>query len=158
MTALSANKQRPVRLPPGGLRMERVKLAGYTNYSGGSTGYTTYKGSVMMCDVNDTDGYFAPKAANAASGDLFGGIAMEQQVVGSGDAADGSVECVVAANGVWGFPIGGLAITDLGAVIYASDDATVTSSSSNAIAIGILEDVDATYAWVNIADYFMKAI
>ncbi len=56
MTVLSANKMRPVKLPPGGLNTAVVKLAGYTNFSSGSTVHTVYKGSVVVCDVSDTDG------------------------------------------------------------------------------------------------------
>lgn len=160
MTNMTVSKQRPVRVPSGGLTTAKLKLAGYTNYAGGSTAFTVYKGALMMCDVSDTDGYFAPKQSTiaAASGDIFGGVAAEKQSVTSSDTADGSVELTVYKNGVWGFPVASLAITDIGAVIYATDDEAVTTTSSNAIAIGILEDVDSTYAWINIEDYFMRAI
>jgi hypothetical protein len=158
MTALSANAQRPVRLPPGGLQVEKLKLAGYTNRGAGSVAYSVYKGAVMMCDVTDTDGYFGPIDVSAATGDIFGGIAMEHQDVGAADTADGSVECMVAMNGIWGFPKASLSITDIGAVIYATNTNDVTTTSTNAIAIGILIDVDAVYAWINIEDYFMKPI
>jgi hypothetical protein len=157
---MTANAQRPVRLPAGGLNMEKLKLAGYTNYAGGSTAFEVYKGACMMCDVSDTDGYFAPKQSgiNAASGDIFGGIAAERQSVTSADTADGSVELTVFTNGIWGFPKGNCAITDIGAPAYASDDGTITPTSTNAIAIGTIVDVDATYVWVDISDYFMKPI
>jgi len=158
VTALSNDVQRPVKLPPGGFRTVKVPLAGYTNYASGNTGFTVYKGSILMCDVSDTDGYFAPKAANAAEGDLFGGIAIEGQVVDSSTAADGSVECSVLASGVVGFPKGSLAQTDIGAVAYASDDNAITTTSTNALPIGIIERVDDVYAWVRIDEYFMKAV
>lgn len=158
MTALSANKDRPVRIPAGGLSTAKVKLAGYTNRGGGNVAFTVYKGAVVACDVSDTDGYFGPMDLTAATGDLFGGVAMEKQAVTSADAADGSVELTVAKNGVWGFPKASLGITDLGAVIYATDTDAVTTTDTNAIAIGILEDIDDTYAWINIEDYFMRAI
>lgn len=158
MTALSNDAQRPVKLPPGGLRTVKVPLAGYTNYGGGNTGYSVYKGSILMCDVTDTDGYFAPKAANAAAGDIFGGIAVEGQVVDASTLADGSVECSVLASGVVGFPKGALAQTDIGAIAYASDDNTITTTNTNNLPIGIIERVDDVYAWVRIDDYFMKPI
>lgn len=160
MTVLSANKQRPVRLPAGGLTTAEVKLAGYTNFGGGSTAHTVYKGSVVVCDVSDTDGYFraAPSSGStaSASGDVFGGIAAEKVAVGSTDTADGSKVLTVYRNGVWGFAVGSLAITDIGAPAYASDDDTVTTTDTNNWWIGVIEDVDATYVWVNIAPAFMR--
>lgn len=158
MSALTTNVQRPCRVPPGGLRIEKVKLAGYTNRGAGNVSFTVYKGAVLMCDVSDTDGYFGPKDTAAASGDIFGGIAIEQQRVTSSDTADGSVECSVAANGVWGFPKGSLSITDLGAVVYASTDNDVTTTSTDNLPIGILVDVDSTYAWVEISRHWMSTV
>lgn len=154
MTALTANKQRPVKLPPGGLRMVKVKLAGYTNFGGGNTAHNVYHGSIVAQDVSDTDGYARAVGFTPASGDVFMGIALEKQEVGSSDLADGTVEVTVAANGVWGFAKGSIAQTDVGADIYCVDDDTVQTSSTNALKIGKLEEVDSTYAWVNIAPYF----
>lgn len=159
MTNLTANKQIPVRLPPGGLEMRRVKLAGYTNFGGGSTAFTVYKGAIVMCDVSDTDGYARDmdSTVTVATGDIFLGVAAEQVSVTSADTADGSKEMTVFVNGVWGFPIGSLAITDLGATIFADDDNVVTSTATSNLAIGKLVDADASYAWVDISDYAFKA-
>lgn len=156
MTALAANVNRPYRMPPGGLRLEKLPLAGYTNFGAGTVSHTVYKGSIMSSDVSDTDGYFAAQHTTAGSGDVFGGISMEKQVVGSADLADGAIQCSVALNGVWAFAKGGLAQTDVGAIAYAADDNAITSASTGAIPIGIIELVDSTYAWVNIEDYAMK--
>lgn len=160
MAVLTANKQRPVRLPAGGLSTAVVKLAGYTNFSGGSTAHTVYNGSVVVCDVSDTDGYFRAcplsSSVNAASGDIFGGVALEKVAVTSTDTADGSKTVTVARNGVWGFAVGSVAITDIGAAAYASDDTTITTTSTNNFFVGDIEDVDATYVWVNIARAFMR--
>ena len=155
MAALSHDVQRPVRLPTGGLATAELKLAGYTNRGDGNEAFSVYKGAVMMCDVTDTDGYFGPKDVNAANGDIFGGIAAEHQEVTSGDAADGAKKVTVYRNGVWGFAKGSLAITDIGATAYASTDNDVTTTNTNALQIGTIEDVDATYVWVNIAPAFM---
>ena len=155
MAALGNDVQRPVRLPVGGLATAQLKLAGYTNRGAGNVAYTTYKGAVMMCDVSDTDGYFGPKDVNAADGDIFGGIAAEQQKITSSDAADGSKRITVYRNGVWGFAKGTLAITDIGATVWASTDNDVTTTNTNALPIGVIEDVDDTYVWVNIAPAFM---
>lgn len=155
MAALSADKQRPVRLPTGGLATAVLKLAGYTNRGGGNEAFTVYKGALLMCDVTDTDGYFGPKDVNAANGDIFGGVALEQVAVTSADTADGSKELTVARNGIWGFAKGSIAITDIGATAYASTDNDVTTTDTNAIHIGTIEDVDDTYVWVDISTAFM---
>ncbi len=94
---------------------------------------------------------------NSASGDIFGGIALEKVAVTSSDTADGSKKVSVARNGVWGFAVGSLAITDIGAAIYASDDDTATTTDTNNWWIGYLVDVDSVYAWVDIAPAFMRA-
>lgn len=153
MAALSANKSRPVKVPAGGLSTRKLPLAGYTNFGGGSTAHTVYQGCPVACDVSDTDGYFRAVSSGVtwASGDVFGGVAVEKQAVTSSDTADGSVELTVFVNGTWGFPIGSIAITDIGSPIYVSDDDTATTSSTNTLWIGYLVEVDATYAYVNIA-------
>jgi len=158
MADLTANKQRPVRLPPGGLEMRKVKLAGYTNYGGGNTAHTVFKGAPVVCDVSDTDGYASSVTAAlvVAAADLFLGVAAERQDVTATDLADGSKELTVFSNGVWGFPVGALAITDLGATIFATDSDLVQTGSEDKLAIGKLVDVDATYAWVDISDYTFK--
>ena len=155
MTALSANANRPVKIPPGGLSTFEVPLAGYTNRGSGNTAFTCYKGAVICCDVSDTDGYFGPKDMNIATGDIFGGIAAEKVAVTANDTGDGSKELTVYRNGIWGFPKASLAITDIGAVIYASDTDAVTTTTSNNLPIGRLVDVDDTYAWIDIENHWM---
>lgn len=161
MAVLSANKSRPVRLPAGGLSTAEIRLAGYTNFGSGSTAHSVYKGSVCVSDVSDTDGYFRAcplsSSVNSASGDIFGGIALEKVDVTSANTADGSKKATVARNGVWGFAKGSVAITDIGAAAYASDDDTITTTSTNNFWCGYIEDVDDTYVWVNIERAFMQA-
>jgi len=155
MAVLAANRAAPVRLPAGGLTTRSLGMAGYTNFGSGSTAHSIYKGSLVVSDISDTDGYFraVPLTSSTAmaSGDIFGGIALEKQDVTSSDTADGSVEVTVAVNGVWGFAVGSLAITDLGAPAYASDDQTITTTSTNNLWVGTIVDRDATYVWVDIA-------
>ena len=161
MTVLSKNKQRPVRLPVGGIATRRLGLAGYTNFGSGSTVHEVYHGSVMVSDVSDTDGYFRAvpdtSSVNMASGDIFGGISLERQSVTSSDTADGAKKVQVATDGTWGFAKGSIAITDIGAPAYATDDDVVSTTSTNALWIGYIEDVDDTYVWVNIAGAFLRA-
>lgn len=163
MAVLTADVQRPVRIPAGGLTTAKLKLAGYTNFGGGSTAHTVYHGSLVVCDVSDTDGYFraapASGSVNAASGDICGGIAAEKVAVTSSDTADGSKTITVYRNGVWGFPLNSVAITDIGAVAYSSDDgSTITTTSTNNWVVGDIIDVDATYVWVDIARMFGRPI
>ena len=162
MAILAADKARQVRLAQGNLAFAKVRLAGYTNFGAGTLAHTVYKGSLVVSDVSDTDGYFRAvplcSTTNMASGDIFGGIAAEHQDVTSADTADGSVECTVHRNGVWPFAKGSLAITDIGAPAYAvDDDGNPTTTSTNNLWIGYIEDVDDTYAWINIEPAFMRA-
>lgn len=155
MTNLTQSKQRPVLIPVGGLATRSLRLAGYTNFGGGTTAHTVYKGSVIICDVSDTDGYFRAmsSALTVTSSDIFGGIAAEKVSVSSSDLADGSKRLTAYVDGVWAFAKGSLAITDIGAVAYATDDDTITTTATGALAIGVIVDVDDTFAWVDISDY-----
>ncbi|MEA1998250.1 MAG: hypothetical protein U9N61_02840 [Euryarchaeota archaeon] len=108
-----------------------------------------------MSDVSDTDGYFRAMPASgttaATSSDIFGGVALEKQAVSSSNTSDGSKEVTVAVNGVWGFPVASLAITDMGAPAYASDDATITTTSTSNLWVGTIVERDSTYIWVDIS-------
>ena len=154
MTALTKNKQRPVRIPPGGLATASLPLVGYTNYSGGSTNNTIYKGSLVSSDVSDADGYYNASGSigNSASGDVFGGVAAHKQVANSSFTADGDINVTVFTNGVWGFDVGSLAITDIGAPAYAEDDDSVlTTATTDNQWVGTMVDYDTTYIWVDIS-------
>lgn len=155
MTVLSENKQRPVLMPSGGLNTREYGMAGYTNFGGGSTAHTIYKGSLVCIDVTDTDGYCraCPDITSTAitSSDIFLGVAQHKQEVTSSDTGDGSKEVTVYTNGVWGFAVGSLDVTDIGAPAYASDDDTITTTSSNALWVGTIVDADSTYVWVDIS-------
>ncbi len=156
MAVLTAAKLRPSRLLDGDLAPYRLPLAGYTNFGAGNTAHTVWKGSVVICDVSDTDGYFrAAPAAGSAAGDIFGGIALETVPVTSNDLADGAKYVSVASNGLWGFAKGSLAQTDIGAPAYASDDDTITTTSTNNYWVGYIVEVDATYVWVAIKPAFL---
>jgi hypothetical protein len=161
MAVLAQNVQRPCRLPVAGVRTAEVKLAGYTNFDTGNKNNEVFSGSVVIQDVSDTDGYSraAPASAsvNAASGDFFMGLALEHVLVDSSSLTDGLKKVTVARDGVWGFPVGAVAQTDIGAPAYTSDDGqTVTTTSTNNWWIGDIEDIDATYVWVNIARAFNR--
>ena len=146
MAVLAANKQRPFRLAHGSLATKELPLAGYTNFAGGSAEHTVFNGSLVVCDVSDTDGYFRAvpltSSTNMAGGDVFGGVAIEKQKVLAADTGDGSVVCSVARNGVWGFAKGSVAQTDIGAAAYASDDDTIVTATTNNLWVGYIEEVD----------------
>lgn len=153
MAALTADTTRPVRPMAGGVSTYSLPLAGYTNRGAGNVAFTCYKGAVIACDVTDTDGYFGPMDFTAASPDFFGGIAMENVAVTSANTADGSRVITVARDGVWGFPKASLAVTDVGAVVYASNTNDLTTTALNNMSIGRIVEVDATYAWVDISTH-----
>lgn len=154
MAVLTANKQRPVKLDHGELKTRKLPLAGYTNFGNGNTAHDVHRGSLVVSDVSDTDGYFRAvplsSSVSLASGDVFGGVAIESEEVTSADLADGSKEIVVAINGTWGFAKGAIARTDIGAPAYASDDNTITTTDTNNLWVGTIVDVDDTYVWVDI--------
>lgn len=155
MANMTSDAFRKYRVPTGGLNTRELPLAGYTNFGGGSTAYTVYKGAVVGNDVSDTDGYFRDwdTGITTTSSDIFGGIALEKVDVTSSNTADGSKKVTVAVNGDWAFAKGSLAQTDVGAVAYASDDQTVTTTATAALAIGVIVEVDSTYAWIDISGF-----
>jgi len=154
MAVLTTNIQRPHKGHDPRHDVE-LPVAGYTNFAGGSTAHTIFKGSLVVCDVNDTDGYFraCPATGSTAltASDVFGGLALEKVIIDGNILADGRVFVRVARDGIWGFPKNSLAVTDVGAAIYAADDgATVTTTSTDNLWIGYLVDVGSEYAWVDI--------
>ena len=150
MVVLTANIHRPVRLPVGGVALAELQLAGIDE--------EIYIGSILASDVSANDGYFrALVSGTAAAGDIFGGVSLERISVVSGDA-DGDKVVSVARDGAWGFAVGSLAITDIGAAAYASDDNVITTTSSNNQWVGYIVDADATFVWVDISKAFMMNI
>src|SRR5689334_4904572 len=87
-----------------------------------------YRGAAVGI-VSDT-GYARPLAA----GDLFVGFA-EAQADNSAGAA-GAINVRVLHHGKVQLTVSGIAITDIGASIYASDDDTFTKTSSGNSTIG----------------------
>lgn len=149
MTDLTASIERPTK---GAMATLRYGLVGYTDYQGGNTAYTVYKGAPVFIDVSDVDGYAQPAVAGItyASGDVFLGFALEQVSVTSADTAQASKDVLVQTRGLVGVPLGSLAVTDIGAAIYASDTNTFGTSTSDGLWVGSLAAVDASYAWIDI--------
>ena len=150
MAVLTNNVHRPVRLPVGGVAFAELQLVGDDE--------EIYIGSILISDVGANDGYFrALPVATAAAGDIFGGISLERHSLVAADD-DGDKVVTVARNGIWGFAVGSIAITDIGAPVYAvDDDGTLTTTSTNNQWVGFIEDVDATFVYIDISAAFLKA-
>lgn len=63
--------------------------------------------------------------------------------------ADGAIS-VTVRRGVFAWSHSGLTRADLGKVLYATDDQTVATTSTNKAPAGILVDVDSDGAWVKV--------
>lgn len=154
MAAITKDTQRNPRVShSGGIATARLPMAGYTNNGGNNQ---IYHGSIVMVDVSASPGYCRALAGTPASGDSFGGIAQERQLIDSTLTADGAKKILVARDGIWPFPKAALTQADQGKPCYATTDGDVQSSSTNALWIGTIEEVDATYVWVNIQTAFLR--
>lgn len=152
MAALTANIQRPVKPVGGHLSPVILPLAGAT---GAGAAFTVFKGAILVCDASAFDGYFKSHDITEAVGDFFGGIAAEKAVVAATDTANGSKQVSAYQNGWWGFAKGAITRAALGALAYASDDNTISLTSTDNLLIGRIMDVDGTYVWVKIDDHVM---
>lgn len=103
-----------------------------------------YKGGLI---VDKGTGY--AEAGDDGSGYTFLGVAVDG---GTGGATDGATSIRVYKTGSYKFTkAGGATQTNLGAIVYISDDQTVGTSSTNSIACGyVVEVVDSTFVRVRI--------
>jgi predicted RecA/RadA family phage recombinase len=149
MANLTSDANRPYKNAGG---LWAYGLVGYTNYQGGNTAWTAYKGGIAMIDVSDVDGYAQKMSTGitAAADDVFLGIFAEQASVTKENTADGSVKARVWRKGVFAFPKGSITVADIGAPAYATDDQTITTTSTDALWVGRIVAVDDTYVWVEI--------
>lgn len=147
MAAQTYDVQRPARGFKGD-ETELLPLQGATAHGGA---YDVWKGQPVAQDVSVLDGYYTGVGTGVtwASGDVFGGIAIEHQHVPTG-LADGGKRVTVARDGTWGFPVGNLTQASVGAAAYLTDDNTVTVTSTDALWIGYIVDVSNGYVWVDI--------
>jgi len=103
-----------------------------------------YRGAIVM---HNAAGFLAPAATGAGS--YFAGIA-EEEIDNSGGSA-GDVECKYKRTGVYLLTSSGLAQADVGDKVYASDDQTITQTSTNNVLVGQIEKfVSATQVWVKL--------
>lgn len=110
-----------------------------------STSTYVYKGTLVSARV--ADGYAYASRSGTAT-DLFLGVAMETK---AGDGTAGSARVQVEKTGSFLFNCSGFAQTDLGVAVYASDDNTVTKTSTNNQLVGyVAEVISATLVRVRI--------
>lgn len=103
-----------------------------------------YRGAMLM---HNAAGFLAPAATGAGS--FFAGIAEEEVDNSAGSAGD--KVCKYKRTGVYLLTSSGLAQADIGTKVYASDDQTLTTTSTNNVLVGqIVEFVSATQVWVNL--------
>jgi hypothetical protein len=79
--------------------------------------------------VGLTSGY----ARALTAGDIFGGFCMEAV---TGTASDGGVNVTVKTRGLVKLSVSSIAVTDIGKVVYASDDGTFTLTQSTNSPVG----------------------
>jgi predicted RecA/RadA family phage recombinase len=108
------------------------------------TGAKIFAGSMVMLNAA---GYAVPAADTA--GCKFLGIA--RQFIDNTGGANGDLKVEVWRKGCFEMTCAGMAVTDVGTVVYASDDQTVTKTAGNGVNCGrISEFVSATSVYVDI--------
>jgi hypothetical protein len=96
---------------------------------------TVYKGTLVSARV--ADGYAYPSRSGIAT-DSFLGVSMEK---GVGNGLAGGARFKVFKTGTYIFACSGFAQTDQGVKVYASDDSTVTKTSTNNQFVGYVAEV-----------------
>jgi hypothetical protein len=96
---------------------------------------TIYKGTLVSARV--ADGYAYPARSGTAT-DTFLGVSVEKK---AGDGTAGSAKVRVWKVGSYVFVTSGMAQTDVGAAVYASDDQTVTKTATDNQLVGYIEEV-----------------
>lgn len=107
-----------------------------------------YAGSIVK---HNAAGFLAPMAAEA--GAFFAGISIEK--VDNSAGAAGALTCRVSKYGAYLMNGSGLSQADVGSIVYASDDNTVsTTQATNEVAVGqIVEFISSTEVRVRIDNY-----
>ena len=95
---------------------------------------TVYKGGFVSLDAGDK--YGAPLAA----GEIFVGLALEKK---TSVATNGTDTCKVLVGGMFQQAITSIAQADIGKTVYASDDQTLTLTSTSNSSVGRIVNVPA---------------
>jgi hypothetical protein len=96
------------------------------------TGVTIYKGALVGVD---STGYAKPAATTDVR---VVGVAYETVVAGA--SASGTFTCRVWRRGSFQFNASGMAITNVGAKVYVTDDNTVQTSATSTIQVGVITE------------------
>ncbi len=113
------------------------------------TATTMFRGAIA--GIEAATGFLRPATATATP-DRRGGIVREG--LASGSAASGSVLCEVYTEGEFLLTGSGFAQTDVGLAVYASDDNTITKTSTNNMLLGtITRFVSSTQVWVKLLPF-----
>lgn len=123
MTTLAANTPRAYE---GGNRNDLPVIAAEIIYEGAAVGVVAGSGHVRPL----------------AAGDQFAGFAVEQTDNSAGAAA--ALNARLIEKGKIQLAVGSLAITDIGAPVYASDDNTFTLTATSNSLIGFVRRVVST--------------
>ena len=84
---------------------------------------------------------------------VFAGVSAEE-ADNSATATNGYIKGKVYKTGTFEFILSSAAITDIGTVVYALDNQTVTKTSTDATAVGkIVNVVNTDKAWIKIGAY-----
>lgn len=136
MSALTASRTMQFKRAgdPRGDVVELPVAASTTIYSGGFVGILA--SGYVQPYVNSTPG------TTLAGFDRLVGIALEEVDNGSGSAGD--LTCKVLISGCFYHAVSGLAITDVGAPVYASDSGTLTKVALGNEFAGFVEHFEAS--------------
>jgi len=107
-----------------------------------AAGAVIYAGAMV---ARDGDGNAAPAADTA-------GLVVIGRADATADNSGGAAGAisVTVCRGVFAWSHSGLTRADLGKVLYATDDQTVATTSTNDVPAGILVDVTSDGAWVKV--------
>lgn len=103
-----------------------------------------YRGALVMYNAA---GYLAPCAAE--TGAVFAGVAEERKDNSGGSAGD--IRCRHKGTGRYLLTGSGFVQGDVGEVVYASDDQTITKTAGSNTLVGKIDEfVSATQVWVTL--------
>ena len=130
MAVLTANRPFPNQLqihPAGGWIVDMVMTVSLQIYEGSFVGMTAGTGTVRAIAASDSS--------------VWCGIALKKVL---SDATAGSTKVPVWVCGVFSHALASVAFADIGKVAFASDDNTLTLTSTNNSAVGRIIAVPAT--------------
>lgn len=114
-----------------------------------------YKGGLVGLNVS---GYLKPLAGVTVATALTGGdrfVGVADDAVDNSSGSDGDKNCTVITSGAFEHTLTGVAVTDVGAPVYASADGTLTKVALGNAFVGWVERyVSANKALIRIASQF----